>query len=388
MVTRSNSASSNGSVRPSYTLTGMRQLGWAFHVHAADRLRPLPGTSTRVAQAVTTPTSSMEWMPPLPRGARSATARAMRSARGTETPSKCQPRTPFVELDMRDLVRLLPDSSRTMPSTGSSGRLLLLRATPQHRSAGAPRALRVRGRKDGESSTSAAARGQRSGRACVEDHGPSASSASSPTPRPPSSPARSATRCSTAPRTSGWRRTTRPASVRWSSPTCSSTSPDPLQFLRSLVAHPGAQGCPLDRLGPQLRRLVRALTWPGFPVRLVRALRSHAPSSRASRCKSSCAARASASWATSAPSLVQSMAPVLRSFFEKDVASGKHLSLSDSKAFQTYDQWVEPVERRVCALWPELLGWKSSPWPSLPRSHPRCTFPPISWGFSTMIPRP
>jgi SAM-dependent methyltransferase len=58
------------------------------------------------------------------------------------------------------------------------------------------------------------------------------------------------------------------------------------------------------------------------------------------------------------PSLVQSMAPVLRQFFEKDVDQGDHLSLGRSKAFQAYDRVVEPVERRVCRLWPELLGFQ------------------------------
>jgi SAM-dependent methyltransferase len=58
------------------------------------------------------------------------------------------------------------------------------------------------------------------------------------------------------------------------------------------------------------------------------------------------------------PSLVQSMAPVLRKFFEKDVDQGDHLSLGRSKAFQAYDKVVEPVERRICGLWPELLGFQ------------------------------
>lgn len=58
------------------------------------------------------------------------------------------------------------------------------------------------------------------------------------------------------------------------------------------------------------------------------------------------------------PSLVQSMAPVLRQFFEKDVDQGDHLSLGRSKAFQAYDKVVEPIERRVCGLWPELLGFQ------------------------------
>jgi SAM-dependent methyltransferase len=58
------------------------------------------------------------------------------------------------------------------------------------------------------------------------------------------------------------------------------------------------------------------------------------------------------------PSLVQSAAPVLRSFFEKDVAKGEHLALAESDAFRVYRTWVEPMEQLVCRTWPELLGFQ------------------------------
>lgn len=58
------------------------------------------------------------------------------------------------------------------------------------------------------------------------------------------------------------------------------------------------------------------------------------------------------------PSLVQSTAPILRRFFERDVATGNHLTLGSSKAFGVYEQFVEPFEQRVCKLWPELLGFQ------------------------------
>jgi 2-polyprenyl-3-methyl-5-hydroxy-6-metoxy-1,4-benzoquinol methylase len=58
------------------------------------------------------------------------------------------------------------------------------------------------------------------------------------------------------------------------------------------------------------------------------------------------------------PSFVQSTAPLLRRFFEQDVASGNHLALGDSPAFNFYERFVEPVEKRVCQLWPELLGYQ------------------------------
>jgi SAM-dependent methyltransferase len=58
------------------------------------------------------------------------------------------------------------------------------------------------------------------------------------------------------------------------------------------------------------------------------------------------------------PSLVQSGAPVLRKFFERDVAQGDHLALAESGAYRFYRRFVEPVEARVCELWPELLGFQ------------------------------
>ncbi|MEP7052708.1 MAG: class I SAM-dependent methyltransferase [Pseudomonadota bacterium] len=58
------------------------------------------------------------------------------------------------------------------------------------------------------------------------------------------------------------------------------------------------------------------------------------------------------------PSVVQSTAPVLRRFFERDVANGDHLALGDSRAFSTYERLVEPLEKRFCRVWPELLGFQ------------------------------
>jgi 2-polyprenyl-3-methyl-5-hydroxy-6-metoxy-1,4-benzoquinol methylase len=58
------------------------------------------------------------------------------------------------------------------------------------------------------------------------------------------------------------------------------------------------------------------------------------------------------------PSIVQSSAPVLRKFFERDVERGEHLALADSRAYDLYRKFVEPLESRVCGLWPELLGFQ------------------------------
>jgi SAM-dependent methyltransferase len=58
------------------------------------------------------------------------------------------------------------------------------------------------------------------------------------------------------------------------------------------------------------------------------------------------------------PSIVQSTAPVLRRLFERDVQQGDHLALADSRAYEIYRTIVEPVETRVCGVWPELLGFQ------------------------------
>lgn len=60
----------------------------------------------------------------------------------------------------------------------------------------------------------------------------------------------------------------------------------------------------------------------------------------------------------STPSLFQSAAPLLRKLFERDVAEGNHLALADSASYRLYRRFVEPVESRVCATWPELLGFQ------------------------------
>jgi len=60
----------------------------------------------------------------------------------------------------------------------------------------------------------------------------------------------------------------------------------------------------------------------------------------------------------STPSLVQSAAPLLRRGFAKRLEDGEHLTLGDSAAFRAYSRFVEPLETRVCQLWPELLGFQ------------------------------
>jgi SAM-dependent methyltransferase len=58
------------------------------------------------------------------------------------------------------------------------------------------------------------------------------------------------------------------------------------------------------------------------------------------------------------PSLVQSTAPALRKVFERDVRQGDHLALTESSAYKLYRNLVEPLESRVCELWPALLGFQ------------------------------
>ncbi len=58
------------------------------------------------------------------------------------------------------------------------------------------------------------------------------------------------------------------------------------------------------------------------------------------------------------PSLVQSAAPILRRFFEKEVTEGNHLALGESSAYRVYEKTIEPLERAACQVWPELLGFQ------------------------------
>jgi hypothetical protein len=58
------------------------------------------------------------------------------------------------------------------------------------------------------------------------------------------------------------------------------------------------------------------------------------------------------------PALAQSAAPLLRQLFESDVAEGNHLALESSKSYQLYSKAVQPLEIKVCQLWPELLGFQ------------------------------
>jgi trans-aconitate methyltransferase len=58
------------------------------------------------------------------------------------------------------------------------------------------------------------------------------------------------------------------------------------------------------------------------------------------------------------PSLVQSLAPLLRRRYESNVAARDHLALVDSTGYRFYRRFVEPAEEAVCNLWKGLLGFQ------------------------------
>lgn len=58
------------------------------------------------------------------------------------------------------------------------------------------------------------------------------------------------------------------------------------------------------------------------------------------------------------PALAQSAAPLLRRLFEADLADGNHLALEASRSYRIYDKAVQPLEIKLCQLWPELLGFQ------------------------------
>jgi SAM-dependent methyltransferase len=58
------------------------------------------------------------------------------------------------------------------------------------------------------------------------------------------------------------------------------------------------------------------------------------------------------------PSLVQSLAPLLRRGFASSVGAGEHLALERSPLYRAYHRFIEPAESRLCELWPALLGFQ------------------------------
>ena len=137
---------------------------------------------------------------------------------------------------------------------------------------------------------------------------------------------------------------------------------EPVPFLSALVAAKATQGARWFVSVPnyavwynRLRTLAGSFSysWSGlydrthvrfYTRRGIRELLEH------------CGLRVVAQGAT--PSLVQSAAPLLRRFFEADVARGEHLTLGESAAFRAYAGYVEPLETSLCSLWPELLAFQ------------------------------
>jgi SAM-dependent methyltransferase len=137
---------------------------------------------------------------------------------------------------------------------------------------------------------------------------------------------------------------------------------DPMAFLRELAAHPGFRRARWVISVPnyavwynRIRTLfgVFEYTWSGLYDRTH--LRFYTRQS-VQRLLKECGFRVIEDRCS--PSLVQSAAPILRRFFEKDVSEGNHLALGESGAFRLYGKAVEPLETVVCQTWPELLGFQ------------------------------
>jgi SAM-dependent methyltransferase len=137
---------------------------------------------------------------------------------------------------------------------------------------------------------------------------------------------------------------------------------DPMSFLRELAAHPGFRSARWVISVPnyavwynRIRTLfgVFEYTWSGLYDRTH--LRFYTRQS-VQRLLKECGFRVVEDRCS--PSIVQSAAPILRRFFEKDVSDGNHLALGESTAFRLYGKTVEPLERMVCQTWPEMLGFQ------------------------------
>ncbi|HEV8247609.1 MAG TPA: class I SAM-dependent methyltransferase [Polyangiaceae bacterium] len=151
--------------------------------------------------------------------------------------------------------------------------------------------------------------------------------------------------------------------------------PEPVRFLRELLALPGCARARYFVSVPnyavwynRLRTLAGdfSYAWSGlydrthlrfFTRRSVRQLLEH------------CALDVLEQRAT--PSLAQSAAPLLRRFFDADALRGEHLSLGQSNAFRAYSRFVEPLESKFCALWPELFAFQIV---SVAEPHSRAAF--------------
>ncbi len=137
---------------------------------------------------------------------------------------------------------------------------------------------------------------------------------------------------------------------------------DPVRFLSSLVAHPSVSEALFfisipnfavwyNRLGTLLGRF--DYTWSGLRDRTH--LRFF---TRRSQNKLLFHIGLELVEQRATPSLVQSLAPWLRRSYERDVDAGDHLSLESSRAYRAYSRLAEPLETRICELWPELLGFQ------------------------------
>lgn len=136
----------------------------------------------------------------------------------------------------------------------------------------------------------------------------------------------------------------------------------PVEFLEGLVAHPG------------LRAALFLVSVPNYAVWYNRLLtlagrfeyaqsglydRTHLRFfTRASIAALLAHTRLTLVEQAATPSLAQSLAPWLRGRFQSALDAGEHLALEGSRLYRGYARYVEPIETRVCGLWPELLGFQ------------------------------
>jgi SAM-dependent methyltransferase len=137
---------------------------------------------------------------------------------------------------------------------------------------------------------------------------------------------------------------------------------NPVEFLSALVAHPG------------LRDAVFLVSVPNYAVWYNRLLTlagrfEYAESGLFDRTHLRFFTRASFARLlthigllvieqAATPSLAQSLAPWLRRGFQSQLNAGDHLALEGSRLYRSYARFVEPLEARLCELWPELLGFQ------------------------------
>ena len=58
------------------------------------------------------------------------------------------------------------------------------------------------------------------------------------------------------------------------------------------------------------------------------------------------------------PGLIRPLVPIIKRFYGKPTATGDSASIMESAPYRFYCQWLYPVERLLCSLWPGLLAFQ------------------------------